>query len=1229
MNTNILKKFAQQARRKLLEQIGAKLELVLTTDSAELREKSAQINKLREAINRTSKEQVIDKVAYTWFNRLMALRFMDANDYHPAGISIVTPREGYTTPEILEEAKQGMIPDDLHVNRQHIFDVLDGKIPASNAQNEAYKELLTGACNHLHTIFPFLFERIDDYTELLLPDDLTSEFSIVHDVRIGMTNEDCKEVEIIGWLYQFYISEKKDEVFASKSSTVKKEDIPAATQLFTPRWIVEYMVQNTVGKLWLQNHPNSGLRDHMQYYIESASVAPSGEMAEGQSGDFLKVNSVEELTLLDQACGSGHILVYGFELLSKIYEEEGYNPSEIPQLIIEKNLYGFEIDDRAAQLAGLALMMKARSYQRRFFRKEIKPNIFCFRDYPYSIEDTEETFKALGIPVSDELLHDIGNMQQATNFGSLIIPRTDSNTLTRSLASLKQKSTIQDVFLTPKLEALQITVSQLVLLGKKYHCVVDNPPYMGGGNMNKELADFVKREYPKAKADLMTCFMETGLKVLEPKGFLGMINQHSWMFLSSYENLREELIGNTFVDTLLHLGPRTFPEIGGEVVQNASFTLWNNKVVDNGVFVRLVDYGNSKLKQTKTLEAINNPDCGWYYTANQKDFEKIPGSPIGYWLSMQFIKMVNSEFKIGNRCFCSEGIKTSDNLRFLRLIHEVGKDSIQNLWSLHYKGGSFRKWAGNLEHCVYWEDDGYELRNLKSAGIQGERAFSKLGLTWSDVTSGRISFRIKKKGCKFDSAAPSGYFIDGSLLTNIAFLNSNIVNLLAKIYNPTLHFKVGNFRNLPLPVHKSTIERLSQECINISMVEWNSRETSWDFIHNELIRIKAHDLEESLDLYQQYWTNKFNQLHHNEEDLNAQFIEIYGLQEELTPDVPLKDITILKEELDQKVLKKISESYKSGWELKDDKWHLTPNTQNLTPKPTLPFNAKEIFSQFISYAVGCMFGRYALDKEGLILANQGETLEDYLDKVGVRDEVLGVRDEVLGVRGEVLGSNLKPNTQNLTPSFLPDDDNIIPVLDGDWFEDDITGRFTEFLKVSFGKESLEKNLAFVKECIGMDIRKYFIKEFYKDHIKRYKKRPIYWMFSSPKGSFNVLIYMHRYTPDTLSRVLNGYLNAYREKLNTHIEQLDRLIETGTGAEQTKASKQKDKMRVVLLELQEYERDILYPIASERIAIDLDDGVLVNYNKFGKAIKPVPGLNDKKTKDKVRGFDWIDGEEIRD
>jgi hypothetical protein len=876
-------------------------------------------------------------------------------------------------------------------------------------------------------------------------------------------------------------------------------------------------------------------------------------------------------------------------LFYKIYEEEGYNTNEIPELIIKNNLYGFEIDERASQLAGLALMLKARSYNRRFFRKEVEPTILCYKDLVLTKEEYTEAFKRIGIKLCDELNYDLTQMQQATNYGSLIAPHTSTQELEKILSIIIAKENTGDAFLKYQLEQLKITIEQLILLSHKYHCVVDNPPYMGGGNMNKVLGDFVKINYPDSKADLMACFIEAGINMLESKGFLGMINQHSWMFLTSYEKLREKLVNNVFFDTNLHLGARTFPEIGGEVVQNASFTFWNNSIDEKGVYFRLVDFNSTEKKSQKTKIAIQNKNCGWCYYANQKDFKKISSFNIAYWLSDNAKKLFNQNI-IKDFHELKQGLATGDNNRFLRYWHEIYKykfitDSLDYdtnyKWYPYNKGGETRRWFGNQEFVVNWEKSGFEIKNnfdsknkLRSRP-QNVNYYFKQSLTWSLLANGSFALRLQPKGAIFDingmSIFPSDYeeseILHGRLCSKVGYY-------LLQAINPTLAFQIGNISVFPVVVVneniKPIVKALVKNMIETSKSEWNSKETSWDFNQNELLRIKGQDLEESYDLYQQFWKNKFYQLHKNEEELNRQFIEIYGLQEELTPDVPLEDITILKEE---KVIE---------------------NGQ-------LVFKETEVFAQFMSYAVGCMFGRYSLDKEGLILANQGETLEDYFSKVEKTKDQL---------------------------SFTPDDDNIIPVLDDEWFEDDITGRFYAFLKASFGTANFDKNLAFVEECLCKDVRKYFVKDFYNDHIKRYKKRPIYWMFSSPKGSFNVLIYMHRYTTDTLNKILNGYLIEYREKLNTRMEHLDHLIVSGSSTEQTKAQKEKDKLKLVLIELQEYEREILRPLAIERINIDLDEGVLVNYNKFGKAIKDVAGLNDAKTKKKVKEFDWIDVTQIK-
>jgi hypothetical protein len=1156
MNTNALKKFAQEARRKLLEQVGAKLEYVLNTDTPELREKADQVQKLREAIQRTSKEQIIDKVTYTWFNRFVALRFMDANDYQPIGIRVLTPKDGFTLPELLDEAKQGHIPEELSVKNQRIYDLLDGKIPSNNAQNEAYKDLLIGACNHLNKVLPFLFERINDYTELLLPDDLTSELSIIQDIRDGMSIEDCAEVEVIGWLYQFYISEKKDEVFASKSA-VKKEDIPAATQLFTPRWIVEYMVQNTVGKLWLQNKPTSKLREHMAYFIESPSV---------ENKEYLKLNSIEELKLLDQACGSGHILVYGFDLLYKIYEEEGYNTNEIPELIIKNNLFGFEIDERASQLAGMALMMKARSYNRRFFRKEVEPIILCYKDLTLTNEEYTEAFNLTGIKLSDEFNYDLTIMQQATNYGSLIAPHTTTQELEKILAGIISKENTGDAFLKYQLEHLKNTVQQLILLSYKYHCIVDNPPYMGGGNMNKVLGDFVKVNYPDSKADLMTCFMEAGWNMLMPRGILGMINFASWMFLSTFESFRQRLLSETTIISLNHNGRGVFGSDFGTV----SFILLKDVKSDYVGSYRKLFNKQVQVRTNAKIEELYLDKSFGFYEFKQSDFSKIPGFQIAYWMNKKMIDLFsNKKFKditvSGGRC------KTCNDKRYVQNVWEVNSLDIDKIWKFYENGGDARKWYGNLIEIVNWKNDALEFYNSKG-GLTKKEYWGKIGIVWNMITY-NVSFRLKSDKAEYSSGCPVLFLKNDNLnyYNLLGYMNSKVVSEFLKILNPTVNTSVGVVQNIPIIEDNSIdINNIVNEQIQISKLEWDSHEISFDYNKNELIKIKAQDLEETFELYKQYWKNKFFKLLKNDEEINRKFIEIYDLQDELTPDVPLEDITILKEET------------------------VIENGQ-------LVFKATEVFAQFMSYAVGCMFGRYSLDKEGLILANQGETLEDYLAKFEKSKDQL---------------------------SFIPDDDNIIPVLDDEWFEDDITGRFYAFLKASFGNANFDKNLAFVEECLGKDVRKYFVKDFYNDHIKRYKKRPIYWMFSSPKGSFNVLIYMHRYTPDTLNKILNGYLIEYREKLNTRMEHLDHLIVSGSSTEQTKAQKEKDKLKLVLIELQEYERETLRPLAIERINIDLDEGVLVNYNKFGKAIKEVSGLNDKPTKKKVREFDWIDVTQIR-
>ncbi len=1139
MDTNRLKRFAQAARKKLLDQVSSRLELILNTDSAELREKAAALSSLKQAINSSSKAQVIDKVAYTWFNRLMALRFMDVNDYQPLKLKIITPTEGFILPEILEVTNNGQLTADLPVNKQKINDLLDGKIPSNNAQNEIYKELLIGACNHLHSVFPFLFEKINDYTELLLPDDLTSEFSIIHDFVEGMQEKDCKEVEVIGWLYQFYISERNVELISSKNR-YKKEDLAPASQLFTPKWVVQYMVDNTLGQLWAELNPETKVTESLEFYIKPPDVDGLNKR---------ESQNIEEIKFFEPCVGSGHILSYAFDVFYKMYEEQGYNPSEIPELIITKNLYGVDIDERAAQLASFVLLMKGRQKHRGFLRSieknKIQPNISFFRDFEF-----DEKFKdasALGSLIKI-------NPEEAISF------KVEEN----SLFSARQEELKKLYF----------------LLGQRYDIVVTNPPYISSNRMEAHLKLYVETNYPSAKHDLYSAFILRGFELCNLNGFTGFMTPFVWMFIPSFEQLRTDLLEKHFINNLIQL---EYSGFDGATVPICTFTLRNSKTLNSeSSFIKLSAFKGSKIQGPKTLEAIKNPDCGWFFRINEKEIKKIPGNRLGFWLSEKVIKAFDKEL-ILDKFSAKAGIVTGNDLQFVRAWYEVPSVNIsynetqfnidsETKWVPLSKGGEYRKYFGNNDYIINIKDLWTDGKTSNSVRRGDTNFYYKPAITWSSVTSSRTSFRYSNQRL-FNTVAPAIFSTEHSaLIIVLCFLNSKVPEHILPALNPTLHVLTSDVLALPYPlseVNETEIKKIGELQIEIYKTEWNSRETSFDFKINQLLRTKNDLIEDNYQSFQSFWKDKVQLLYKNERFINRTFIDIFNLNKELDSNVSLKDLTVLKDE-----------------------------TRIINEE--LFFSSEEVFAQFISYAVGCMFGRYSLDKQGLILASQGGTLEDYLKKVEKKKSEL---------------------------SFLPDNDNILPVLDDEWFEDDIVGRFYDFLKASFGKENFDKNLAFVEECLGRDVRKYFVKDFYKDHVKRYKKRPIYWMLSSPKGSFNVLIYMHRYTPDTLNQILNGYLVEYREKLKSRMEHLDHIIETGSPVEQTKAGKEKDKLKIVLIELEDYERDILYPLATERISIDLNDGVLVNYNKLGKAIQEVKGLNDKKTKNKVREFDWIDSSEI--
>jgi type II restriction/modification system DNA methylase subunit YeeA len=1156
MDTSKLKKFAQFARRTLMGQVSAKLDSVLAPGAAARREHLEAMKNLEAAIARDGKDEVIERVAYTWFNRFSALRFMDVNDLNP--VRVVSPLSGQFQPEILAEAKAGSIDEDRVPEkiRAHVRALLDGRTPSPDAQAEAYRLLLAAVCNDWHRVMPFLFERIDDYTELLLPEDLLSNASILAHLREAMTPDVCEDVEVIGWLYQFYISEKKDEVFAGLKKNVKitAENIPAATQLFTPHWIVRYLVENSLGRLWLLNRPGSRLAERMKYYI-----AP-----EEPETDFLKIGKPEEIRVCDPACGSGHMLTYAFDLLDAIYEEEGYDPPKIPTLILKHNLTGLEIDDRAGALAAFALAMKAaaRLGRRRFLRMEAKPDIVVLQNVTFTAAEMTDVAAVAGRDLfTDELRETLLQFEQAKNFGSLIVPKLRDPAET--LRVVEARDFGSDLLLKEMQDRVVAVLQMAEALSSKYHVVVANPPYMNANGMNPKLKSHLQTTYLNSKSDLMTAFMERAVDALLPNGMYGMINLPSWMFLGSFEKLRLALVERTSIVGLLHLGRGIFGSDFGSVAFLIRKTAPTEITI--GLYRRLFEK-HVQVRTPSEIEALFLDHNYGGFTFKQTDLLSIPGNPIAYWLSEEMLHAFKEKERLGERCDICVGLQTGDNNRFLRYWHETDqrlRKSATNSgwkWVPYTKGGEFRKWYGNKDYVINWSNDGQEIRAHPSAVLRNHRRYFENGITYTNLSSGSFSARLKDDFGIFDQKG-SVFLLHDADETNstLAFLLSKPCAKILEIICPTLDFNPGSLVNLPIrgEIHDTRVQRNASTAIQLGKSDWDAYETSWDFTTLPLLSPdhRAETLEGTYARLRAHWQGMTDEMQRLEEENNRIFIDAYGLQDELTPEVPLEEITLT-----------CNPAYRYG----------VKGTESEREARLL----YDTMAEFLHYAVGCMFGRYSLDLPGLILANQGEGLEDYHAKVP-------------------------------TPTFEPDADNVIPVLDGDWFADDIAARFRRFLRVTFGEEHFQENLAFVEEVLGKDIRRYFTRDFFNDHVKRYKKRPIYWLFSSPKGTFNALIYMHRYRPDTVSVVLNDYLREFRSKLEAHRRAQEALSISGDAspAQKTKALKEIEATARQIEDLDAWERDVLFPFATQKIEIDLDDGVKANYPKFGASLKPIKGLND--------------------
>ena len=1109
--------------------------------------------------------QAMEQAAYSWFNRLCAIRFMELKGYLDHGRRVLSAADGSAaTPQILEDCLDIDLPG---LDKQLIAELkLDG-----NKDEELYRELLLAQCHALQQTMPFLFEAVDDATELLLPDNLTKTDSLIRELVDAIPEEDWADIEIIGWLYQFYISEKKDQVIGK---VVKSEDIPAATQLFTPNWIVKYMVQNSLGAQWLATYPDSSLKAQMEYYIEPAEQ--TDEVKAQLAAITPESLNPEELTLIDPASGSGHILVEAYDLFKAIYLERGYRQRDVAQLILEKNLFGLDIDERAAQLTGFALMMKGREDDRRLFERGVKLNVMALVDstgFDADVLGSGVNLADFGLQLGD--ITELKRLfEHATTFGSLIqVPEE----LAKKLSGLKQLSDVssQDLFVSEALTRLGPLVQQADILATQYDAVVANPPYMSSKGMNPLAKMFAKDLFPDAKSDLFACFIERGFSLSKAAGYNAMVTMQSWMFLSYFERMRERLLREKTIRTMAHLGSRAFGSISGEVVQTTAFALRNIPLHEyKPVFFRLVD-GSEEDKRMAIASGERRFDA-----IAQKELQKIPGSPVAYWVSDRVRELFSEGKPLGELVDAVVGLQTGDNNRFLRQWHEVQQDragygmksreeaAASSLrWFPYNKGGGFRKWYGNQDYLVDWQEDGRDLQAFKPRSvIRNPEYYFAPSLSWSDVTSGPASFRFFEHGFIHDVAGMSAFNfagIDRELLA--AFCNTPIAAGIARTVNPTLHFQVGDFVVIPFiervgyELRPNAVERV-EWLVNTARIDWNAYERSWDFESLPILTVSAAPTPTLESNYTAWITQNratIAEMQRLEEENNRLFIDAYGLADELTPDVPIEQITLT-----------VNPAYRYGGKL-------------IEAELWTRFR-EDSMQELVSYAVGCMLGRYSLDEPGLIYAHGGN-------------------------------QGFDPSRYSTFPA---DDDGIIPLTDNEWFADDAANRLIEFVSVAWDKTHLEANLRFLAgnlapkktESSRDTLRRYLCDNFFKDHLQTYKKRPIYWLFSSGKQkAFQCLVYLHRYNEGTLARMRTEYVIPLTAKLNTYANKLEQDIDASTSTAEKKAlEKQLATLHNQQAELTTFDEKLRHH-ADLRISLDLDDGVKVNYGKFGDLLAEVKAV----------------------
>jgi len=1142
-----LKNFATKARRELLEKVELQARKIgITRDSiqkANVESSDAiyidgrqisdierkQRNKLIARIEEIGFDQVMEETAYTWFNRFIALRFMEVNEYLPTKVRVLSSSNPASTePDMIKEA----LSLDLDIDIEYVYE-----LKLNNKTDELFKYLIKVHCNDLNRYMPFMFETIEDYTEILFPEGLLSTDSFIRE----MTNidiipeEDWEKVEIIGWLYQYYIAEENERVIQAKKR-YKKEEIPYATQLFTPEWIVRYMVQNSLGRYWIESHPeHRDLIINWEFYLENPNPEPDWE--EKLKPYIKKELRVEDIKCFDPAMGSGHILVYMFDVLYEIYQKCGYFEREIPRLIIENNLYGLDIDDRAYQLACFSLVMKALQYNPRFLRSIEKNglnlNLVAIEE-TNQLSDDDIVYLAGESSGQNfiEMKSFLNQFKNAKAIGSLIkIEEYDKEFLNERLNKLENEAS--DLFtLENKIRILPLfknLIKQAMIMKLKYDILVTNPPYAGRRYLTKEITEYLDYHYDAGRADLFAAFIEYSFSKVNELGHIGLMTPFVWMYIDTYYNLRKLMLDKITINTLVELEYNSFE---GATVPICTYTLRNYQIESyKGEFVKLSEFKGIDLQPVKVLEAINNPEVSYRHSADIRDFKNVPGYRIAYWFSENALKLFEHDYLDSYIDITGSQNITSNNKKYLRFHWEVDKEKVlKREWAFYNKGGNFRKWFGNNDWVVDWRDKARNFYKESPTGnLLDERYWFREGLSYNGISNRGFSVRkvgeniYDKGGPTFHPKENTHYFL--------ALCNSKVINEIMNLYNPTINYQVQNVKEIPVifPSEEifNKVNDLSEENLNLSYSDWSSFEPAWDFLKHPLLKFPSNRVKSSFDQWEKFAINQFNKLKQNEEELNRIFIEIYNLQEELTPDVADEDVTVRKADLEREI------------------------------------------KSFISYAVGCAFGRYSLDEEGLIYA----------------------------------GGEFDPTRYQTFPA---DQDNILPILPDAYFEDDIVSRFIKFVEVTYGQETLEENLDFIADVLGRKknetsretIRRYFVNDFYKDHVQTYKKRPIYWLFTSGKEkAFNCLIYMHRYDKTTLSRIRTDYLHEVQNRYEARKQDLINIIEgNSTSKEIRDAKKELKSIEKKIDELIAYD-ERLHHMADQQIEIDLDDGVKVNYEKF--------------------------------